>query len=413
MLNKLVRRRGGGAAGTAGPPVIFLGAFGKHPAWHDHIHPAIGLEGRLTGVMETLYLGGIQKSIAAWREAAASDLVPFAHLFVWRTPADLVIGRMWHSRDAANPPRTDYPMVVCAQCTNVPLDWALAHVPAALDRLEAACKAATKRDAVEEAVTAARDELRREASSAAAANGDGSFDHDPDAPARAVVALADDPRVGAEGLQRVTYVLHEASPSSPRQARAPRAADSEAEALRRWGQFMEARFGNGGGPARDLTRVLVAPAGGDWVDLILGEPDASHFRTLRYSTNLVAPDTQTAYSLDDSFVRESDDFVARCRRNAAASTTTTTNGGAAGQVGLGMTEVSSDAASGPAGRMPALAPLPAPVGAVDSLPLPTRAASRRWKHLTLWILLGILLALAISVLVVVGQMDPNGAGPPR
>lgn len=407
MLNKLVRRRGGGAAGAAGPPVIFFGAFGKHPAWHDHIHPAIGLEGRLTGVMETLYLGGIQKSIAAWREAAAADLVPFAHLFVWRTAADVVIGRMWHSRDAASPPRTDYPMVVCAQCTNVPMDWALAHVPAALDRLEAACKAATKRDAVEEAVAAAREELRREAS-AAAGNGEGSFDHDPEAPARAVVALADDPRVGAEGLRRVAYVLHEASQSNPRQARVPRAAESEAEALRLWDQFMEARFGDGG-VTRSLPRMLVAPAGGDWVDLILGEPDASHFRTLRYSTHLAAPDTQTAYSLDNAFVRESDDFLARCRRSAVSSPP---NGGA-GRVGLGMTEVSSDAASAPTGKVPTLAPLPAPAVAVEPAPSPPRVASRPWKHLTLWILLGILLALAIAVLVVIGQMDPNGVGTSR
>ena len=214
--------------------------------------------------------------------------------------------------------------------------------------------------------------------------------------------------MGVEGLRRVAYVLHEASPSNPRQARVPRAAESEADALRRWDQFMEARFGDGGA-THNLPRMLVAPAGGDWVDLVLGEPDGSHFRSLRYSTHLVAPDTQAAYSLDDAFVRESDDFLARCRRSAATSP----NGGVAGHVGLGMTEVSSDAASASAGTAPTLAPLPVPAVGLEPARPPTPVASRRWRHLTLWILLGILLALAIGVLVLVGQIDPNGVGPSR
>lgn len=423
MLNKLVRRRGAGGPGApSGPPAVYVGAFGKHPAWHDHIHPAIGLEGRLTGVMETLYLGGIQKSIAAWREAAASDLVPFAHLFVWQTPADVVIGRMWHSRDAANPPRTDYPMVVCAQCANVPVDWALANVPPALDRLEAACKAATKRDGVEAAVDATREELRRAAAASVEAGGDG------DLPARTVVALADDPRVGPEGLRRVEYVLHEASQAHPRQARVPRAADSEAAAVRNWSQFMEARFGDGG--TRNLARVLVAPAGGEWVDLILGTPDASHFRTLRLTTNLVAPDTQTAYSLDEAFAREADAFLAGARATAAAAAAATPapvapngggvarNGGSttagAGSTGLGMTEVSADAvATMPGVQAPVLSPL-APAPFVDEYTVASKATSSRgWRDMLIWVVLGVVLALAVAILVVIGRMDPNSAVPGR
>jgi hypothetical protein len=422
MLNKLVRRRGAGGNGApAGPPTIYVGAFGKHPAWHDHIHPAIGLDGRLTGVMETLYLGGIQKSIAAWREAAASDQVPFAHLFVWQTPADVVIGRMWHSRDAANPPRTDYPMVVCVQCANVPMDWALANVPPALDRLEAACKATAKRDGVEVAVDAAREELRRAvASSSTSVDGDG----DGDVLARTVVALADDPRVGPEGLRRVEYVLHEASQAHPRQARVPRAADSEAAAVRNWSQFLEARFGDT--EARNLARVLVAPAGGEWVDLILGTPDASHFRSLRFATNRVASDTETAYSLDGAFVRDADAFLARARATAARPASPAvgrTGGGAAvsngapltaagGASGLGMTEASADAiARAPAAQVPALSPL-APAASVDEgVAAPKAKPSRGLKDLVIWVVLGIVLAVAVAILVVVGRMDP-GASPP-
>jgi hypothetical protein len=286
----------------------------------------------------------------------------------------------------------------------------MAHVPAALDRLESACKAATKREGVEAAVDAAREELRR----VAAASWDGDATQvDPDAPARAVVTLADDERVGPEGLRRVAYVLHEASQAHPRQARVPRAADAEAEALRTWGQFLEARFG--GGDTRGLSRVLVAPAGGEWVDLILGEPDPSHFRALRYSTNLVAPDTQTAYSLDDAFVRESDEFLARCRATTSAAATGADEATTiiAAPSGLGMTEVSADAAARPAGLGPALSPFPAPAPA-DEPPAPsTPIAARRLKHLTIWIVLGVLLVLAASVLVVIARIDPNAAGPTR
>jgi hypothetical protein len=52
------------------------------------------------------------------------------------------------------------------------------------------------------------------------------------------------------------------------------------------------------------------------VDLILGAPDWSHFRALRYSTAVVAPDTGTPYSLDGEFVRGAEEFVARCRAMA-------------------------------------------------------------------------------------------------
>jgi hypothetical protein len=348
--------------------VIYVGAFGKHPAWHDHILPAIGLEGRLTGVMETLYFGGIQKSIAAWRDAAEGDLIPFGHLFVWQTPSDLVLGRLWHSHDGAQPPRSDYPMVVCVQCANVSRAWALDFVPPFLDRLERDCKAATTRQGVEDVITAAREDLRRAAASPEAT----AADADPAARARAVVQLADDERVGPEGLARVTYVLHEAAEGHARQARVPRVGKSEGEGVRAWADFMEARFGVG--PTRGLTRVVVGAGGEEWVDLILGAPDWSHFRALRYSTAVVAPDTRTPYSLDGDFLRASGDFLARCRAMETDGHRPPVRTPAGWEQGEG--EAAAVAGGG-----------------------------RAWKWVAIWVVLAALLLLGVAVLVLVSRAE--------
>jgi hypothetical protein len=289
--------------------------------------------------------------------------------------------------------------VVCVQCVNVSREWALGYVPDALERLERDCKAATTRQGVEDVINAVREDLRRAAASPEAM---AASETEPAERCRAVVRLADDPGVGPDGLARVAYVLHEASEANPRQARVPRVGTSEAEGVRAWAEFMEARFGQG--DTRGLTRVLVGAAGEAWVDLILGAPDWSHFRALRYSTAVVVPDTQTPYSLEDDFVRVSADFVARCRTAAAAMPATTTGRGTELPVG--------ESAAVGVDTPPALAPIPGLNGVGDEAMAPVAvAAGRPWKWMAIWIVLGGLLLLGVAVLVLVSRAEQSaGAG---
>jgi hypothetical protein len=77
-----------------------------------------------------------------------------------------------------------------------------------------------------------------------------------------------------------------------------------------------------------------------------------------------------------------------------------------------MTEASADAiARAPAAQVPALSPL-APAASVDEgVAAPKIKPSRGLKDLVIWVVLGIVLAVAVAILVVVGRMDP-GASPP-
>src|SRR5687768_17423476 len=213
-----------------GPARVHLGAFGKHPAWHDHIFPAIGVEGRLSQVMDSFYLGGIQDAVGYWRQLEEKEkgrLVRFGHSVAWQLGGgDVVVMRLWYSTDGASPRRDDYPMVVCAQCNGVPPAWALAHVPAVLARLEARCKEAQSKEEVTVAVGGARGEL-----AALAAGADAAAWKRDEPGALAVSKLVDSADIGQLGVMRAMYALEGAGNGSVRQARVPRGGGSEAAAL--------------------------------------------------------------------------------------------------------------------------------------------------------------------------------------
>ena len=120
-----------------GKPKVVLAAFGKHPGWDDHIED-IGLASeRLVHVRRRLYVEGIARNVelGAWDKLEPVQTLPeFHHLLVWRTARDVVVARMWPSRDGKG--RARYPMVVCAQCCGLSLAWALGHLPAALEDIE-------------------------------------------------------------------------------------------------------------------------------------------------------------------------------------------------------------------------------------------------------------------------------------
>lgn len=104
-------------------PQIFLGAFGKHPGWDDHMDD-LGLETEsLVEAKQRLYVEGIGGQIGAWEKLDAFAQVQFDHHFLWRRGSQLIVGRLWASSDGKK--RARYPMVVCAHCSGAPLSLVL------------------------------------------------------------------------------------------------------------------------------------------------------------------------------------------------------------------------------------------------------------------------------------------------
>jgi len=119
---------------------VFLGAFGKHPGWDDHVED-LGLESEsLIFAKKLIYVEGIggQIDAGAWEKLDPAQQLPsFKHVFVWHRSGQFLIGRMWSSSDGKG--RTRYPMVICAHCVGVPLSWALDQVLPRLESMERAC----------------------------------------------------------------------------------------------------------------------------------------------------------------------------------------------------------------------------------------------------------------------------------
>ncbi len=172
---------------------VDLTAFGKHPAWGDHIDdlPLPGPE--LAAFKHALYDQGIQSAITRWIRPAdnprdpdpgaapttpaataapqsydrvldsgdadpAAGLLPLDHHAIWIRGAACIFARLGPSADRAG--RAKFPLVVAAQVQGIaPAD--AADILPDLDRLFDACAAASTQDEVRAALAEARAEIIR------------------------------------------------------------------------------------------------------------------------------------------------------------------------------------------------------------------------------------------------------------
>ena len=129
---------------------ILISAFGKHPGWDDHIDD-IGLETDIfIKVKRLLYVQGIGGNIDAgnWDQLEQKQQAEtFGHVFVWCLHQDIIVGRLWPSQDGKG--RSRYPMVVCVQCSHLPLELPQYKQPTRMiiPRLSAALTILPMRDA--------------------------------------------------------------------------------------------------------------------------------------------------------------------------------------------------------------------------------------------------------------------------
>src|SRR5439155_568615 len=95
----------------------------------------------------------------AWEKLDEAQRLPgFGHELVWRTGGEMVVGRLWSSRDGKG--RTKYPMAVVAHCACVPAAWIESVVMPRLAEVERACVTTESAAEVRRIVDQAREDLR-------------------------------------------------------------------------------------------------------------------------------------------------------------------------------------------------------------------------------------------------------------
>ena len=307
-------------------PALHLAAFGKHPAWDDHI-PDLGLDtDRLVHVKRVLYLDGIGRNIdsGAWESPGEGHGLPeFCHVFSRWEDQDWVMGRLWSSSDGKG--RSRYPMVLCLASERVEF---AKIATAAFDQLEEArqsCINTQSPAVVTSIVDNARDRLR------AILNEDTASDRPDCTPTGRpdpLAVLAGHTDMGADhvGLTRLLYhverEMSEYLPMSERAAsstksglvmgrahhvRVPRCADNPIEALMLWSDFLRGRF---------LGRIplwVICPLDGNWADLLVGPPTERELLCMRVPPGELPLPTDIPYSIDAEFGERVEEEIALSR----------------------------------------------------------------------------------------------------
>ena len=317
-------------------PEIHFGGFGKHPGWDDHVLD-LGIEtDGLAWVQRTFYVRGIGENIdnSAWDQLTADQrLADFRHAFLWRKGRDLFAGRLWASIDSKN--RARYPMVLCTQCTSIPLDWVVSVVPAHLEQAMRRCRETTSAADVREAVASTQAALRVAwQSHAAAAPPPGQAPGQPlgRAPIRPGIPgpfdfLADRPELGPDrrGLLSILYEVERemaayrpAAPNAPsqitsavpRHIRVPGCGLPAFEAARVWIEFLAALLS----PSASL--LALHPIDEPWLDLIVGDPTPDDLFCMMATPKKVPYTSDIPHKLDEEFLRRANRQIDQNRQSA-------------------------------------------------------------------------------------------------
>ena len=301
-----------------GPPGVYLGGFGKHVGWNDHIDP-IGLDSEpLLAAHDILYVRGIGGVIdaAMWEKKPEETLAKIAHVFCWNAESDTLIGRMWASTDGKG--RARYPMMAVAHL-GVPFSYTLAgRTAAVLTNVEARCRQVTTAEEVLGVFAAGLAELRA------------SLAQPPDAlggePNRAACSRLAEGMGLAEGqtFARVLYAIEGKTRAFTRvpkslpdkinlkmvatdvpaqQSRLPMAADDSIDGIAFW-QKIITDFS----PPK-VPMLFLHPVDAPWVDLILGPPTPKTLFCIRANEAALPLASAVPYELDGAFLQTAGAFI--------------------------------------------------------------------------------------------------------
>jgi len=288
---------------------VFLGAFGKHPGWDDHLEenataPDLGVRTpSLVWTKSLLYEQGIGRSIDTgfWdRLAPEQRLEEFRHHFFWHGETGMIAGTMWSSRDGKG--RARYPMVLAAHALGTHRRWTIGTFFPRLESLRAECQVCERAADVSAALERARNELRGIVADSGRSQSSISdllasfirhpqFGADHEGVLRVCYQLQS--QVGGYALGR--YSLREARNARSQELRVPAAGRDAVTIFLAWTQLIRLYVD-------PLVPVLVIwPEGESWVDIIIGQPGPEDFAGLR-TTPLHHPCvSDVPFNLDPEF----------------------------------------------------------------------------------------------------------------
>jgi len=291
---------------------VFVAAFGKHPGWDDHIDD-IGFETDIfITVKRLLYIQGIGGNIdsGSWEALQKNQPIEeFKHALVWYIDGNLIVGRIWSSRDGKG--RTSYPMVVCVQCSRLPLEWVLNNVLPLLERIEEACAATVSADEVRLNIENAQKELRQLTQQCELSPILPPVDAD------VMAKLAEYPEMGGpnhQGLLRILYHIEREATRDhldnskgkalrPTLLRIPILPPPVVESILLWFNFLLKKFG------MNTSVLMLMPQRKQWMDIIIGEPTQLQLYCLRASLRVIPLTSNIPYSMSSEFINRAVQLV--------------------------------------------------------------------------------------------------------
>jgi len=309
---------------------VFVAAFGKHPAWDDHIDD-IGLDtDTLIAAKRILYVQGIGGNIdsGSWGKLQENQQIEdFNHVFVWCMGRSIIVGRLWSSRDGKG--RTSYPMVVCVQCCQLSLEWIFENILPGLEKIERACVETTSADDVRTTIENAQKEFRQLAQQCPPC-ADLLQIH---SGVLTKIAECFDDGGNHEGLLRILYHIEreteryksDAADSKktkiltlrPILLRVPVSPPPMPEGVLWWMSFLFDKLGV------NTPLLILMPQKNTWIDIIIGEPAVAQLYCLRAPLEGVPLTNSVPYNMDAEFINRANKLIEDSR------------GGSNGQVSMG------------------------------------------------------------------------------
>ncbi len=284
--------------GVPTAPRVFLGAFGKHPGWNDHLDD-IGLVTTSLVEARTILYGGIAHQIehAAWEKAGADKVTPgFDHVIHWRRLNESITGLIWSSQDGKG--RALYPMIAVAHCVTRSFSWLASELLPALEDVKAKCRSTTSSGVVIAHIKGVEKALQaRLPDNTRVSSGPGLgiaawaayFSKEPVALRRVLHHLRRNFALFTPGSLEWCKGEKQALSRSVRLPQIPGA--TPAESLNAWLSFLATQLD----PAVPFFGLL--PAGETWLDVIVGEPSPADFFLLRARFSELPMVTDIPYEL--------------------------------------------------------------------------------------------------------------------
>jgi hypothetical protein len=261
---------------------VYVGAFGKHPGWNDHLDD-IGLVTPSLVESRSILYGGIAHQIehALWEKAGADKVMPgFEHVFHWRRLNESLTGLIWSSQDGKG--RALYPMIIVAHCVTRSFSWLAGELLPALDELKAKCRGTTSASLVVAYLKATEKSLQAQFPTGPhVSTGVGLgvpawtayFSKEPVALRRVLHHLRRNFTPFTPGALEWCKTEKQ---SLSRCLRLPQIPGAQpAESLNAWVTFLATQLD----PAVPLFGLV--PTGREWLDVIVGEPGPADFYLLR------------------------------------------------------------------------------------------------------------------------------------